>query len=105
MFDGGCFYYCQWLYIPVGICRELVQSAHTSLEGSHGSHLCTVAFLSKDYWWSGLSFFVCHFVQGCVTCQLYKVLTHWRIPPTNPLAFKTTLPFWNILKDLTTNLP
>ena len=99
-FDNGWFYYKTSLYVPKLACYDLVAVTHSSFEGSHGGHLCTIALLFKDYWWSSLSTYVWKYVSSCAVCQAHKVLTYPTIP-----AFEGSHPFQNLSVDLTTNLP
>ena len=74
-FSGSCLYFKNHLYIPPDACHDLVASVHSSLASSHGGFFHTYSPLSQDYWWPGMSSFVCHYVSGCALCQQMKVNT------------------------------
>ena len=93
------------LYIPKPAHYDLVTTAHSSFKGGHGGYLHTIALLSKDYWWPGLSTYIWKYVFGCAVCQAHKVLTHPTVPAITPLAFKGSHPFQNFSIDLITDLP
>ena len=103
-FNNGQLYYKAWLYVPKSAHHNLVAAAHSSFEGSHGSHLCTITLLSKDYWWPGLSTYIQKYISVCTVCQAHKVLTHPTVPAITPLAFKGSCPFQNLSMDLITDL-
>ena len=62
--------------------------------------------IRQHYWWLGLQTFVKNYVQGCGTCQQFKIDRH-----PSKLAFlptkgaKSTRPFMNCSMDLITDLP
>ena len=63
-FNDRRLYYKTCLYVPESAHHDLVTAAHSSFKGGHGSHLCTIALLSKDYWWPGLFTYVWNYVSG-----------------------------------------
>ena len=97
--------YKGYLYIPKPAHHDLVTTAHSSFKGGHGRHLHTIALLSKDYWWPGLSTYVWKYVSGCVVCQAHKILTHPTVPAITLLAFKGSHPFQSLSINLITDLP
>ena len=103
--DDGWLYYKTCLYVPELACHDLVVAAYSFFKGGHGGHLCTVALLSKDYWWPGLSTYVWKYISGCAVCQAHKVLTHPTVLAITPLAFEDSYPFQNLFVDLITSLP
>ena len=54
-FNDGHLYYKTHLYILEAAHHDLVATAHSFFKGGHGSHLHTIALLSKDYWWPGVT--------------------------------------------------
>ena len=104
-FDNRQLYYKTHLYVPKLAHHDLVATAHSSFEGSHGSHLCTITLLSKDYWWPGLSTYVQKYISGCMAYQAHKVLIHPMVPAITPLAFEGSHPFQNLSINLITDLP
>ena len=61
--------------------------------------------MQKDYWWPGMSTYLCRFIMGCADCQAAKVNTHPTVPGLSPLAIDNPLPFSSISVDLITGLP
>ena len=60
--------------------------------------------MQKDYWWLGMSTFLCQFILGCADCQVAKVNTHPTVPGLTLLAMETPLPFSSISVDLISGL-
>ena len=104
-FDGSQLYFKNRLYIPTSAQHDLVSSVHTSLALGHGSFFRTYSSLSRDYWWPGMSSFVCWFVASCALCQQMKVNTHPTTPAPSPLPSSCTCPFQQLSVDLITGLP
>ena len=103
--DDRQLYYKTCLYILEVIHHDLVAAAHCSFEGSHGGHLWTIALLSKDYWWPGLSIYVWKYISRYAVCQAHKVLTHPIVLAITPFAFEGSCSFQNLSMDLITNFP
>ena len=103
-FSGSCLYFKNCLYIPPNTRHDLVASIHSSLTSSHGGFFHTYSLLSWDYWWPGMSSFICHFVSGCALCQQMKVNTHLTVPTLSPIPSGCTRPFQQLSVDLITNL-
>lgn len=61
--------------------------------------------LSRDYWWPGMAAFVSKYVEGCALCQQNKVNTHPTMPPLQPIAATSSLPFQFVTTDFITDLP
>ena len=62
-------------YIPrnTELRRELVQSFHDPETAGHPGELGTYNAIQQHYWWPGLHTFVKNYVQGCSTCQQFKI--------------------------------
>jgi len=58
-FIKGSLYFKGHLYVPEPAQQDLVRSLHDSLAGGHGRYFCTVHLVQHDYWWPGLTTFVC----------------------------------------------
>ena len=92
-FSDSCLYFKNCLYIPPAACHDLVASIHSSLASGHRGFFRTYSLLSRDYWWPGISSFVCRFISGCALCQQMKVNTHPTVPMLSPLPSSCTHPF------------
>ena len=79
---------------------------HDHETAGHPGELETYNLIRQHYWWPGLQTFVKNYVQGCGTCQQFKI----NQSPSN-LAYqaiegaKTTRPFAHCSMDLITDLP
>ena len=104
-FSNNSLYFKHRLYIPEPAHHDLVKSLHNSPTGGHEGFFQTLHCMQKDYWWPGMSTFLCKFISGCATCQVAKVNTHPTTPGLSPLAVKHSLPFSSISVDLITELP
>ena len=104
-FSDSLLYFKNRLYIPPAARHALVSSVHSSPAASHGGFFRTYALLSWDYWWLGMSSFVCRFVTGCALCQQMKVNTHPTILALSPLPSTCSRPFQQLSVDLITDLP
>ena len=104
-FNGSTLYYKNCLYIPASTRHNLVSSIHSSLALGHSGFFHTYSSLSRDYWWLGMSSFICRFVSGCTLCQQMKVNTHPTVPTLCPLSSSCTHPFQQLSVDLVTGLP
>ena len=104
-FSDSKLYFKNHLYVPPAACHDLVSSVHLSLASGHGGFFHTSSTLSRDYWWPGISSFVCRFVAGCALCQQMKVNTHPTVPALSPVPSSCTCPFQQLSVDLITGLP
>ena len=104
-FIDDSLYFKHRLYIPESACHDLVRSLHESPARGHEGFFPTLHRLQRDYWWPGMSTFLCKFISGCADCQAAKVNTHPTVPGLSPLAVKNPLPFSSISVDVITGLP
>ena len=104
-FSDSLLYFKNCLYIPAAARHDLVTSVHSSPTTSHSSFFRTYTLLSRDYWWPGMSLFVCRFVAGCALCQQMKVNTHPMVPALSPLLSSCSHLFQQLSVDLITGLP
>ena len=104
-FSDSKLYFKSRLYIPSDTHQDLVSSVHSSLASSHGGFFHTYSLLAWDYWWPGMSLFVCLFVAGCTLCQQMKVNTHPTAPALSPLPSSCTRPFQQLSVNLVMDLP
>jgi len=103
-FLDGALCYKSRLYLPEPARQELVHSLHCSPVGGHGGYFCTVHLVQHDYWWPGLTTFVCRFVAGCTTCQANKVNTHPTVPGLCPISSSASRLFQQISCNMITDL-
>ena len=104
-FSDSLLYFKNRLYIPAVTRNDLVLSVHSSPAASHGGFFCTYTLLSQDYWWPGMSSFICCFIAGCTLCQQMKVNTHPTIPALSPLLLTCSCLFQQLSVNLVTSLP
>ena len=104
-FNDSKLYYKNHLYIPSAAQHNLVSSVHSSLASGHGGFFHTYSSLSLNYWWLGMSSFICRFIMGCALCQQMKVNTYPVTPSLSPLSSSCTCPFQQLSVDLITGLP
>ena len=95
-------------YIPrnMELWRDIVHSFHDHPTAGHPGEIGTYNAVRQNYWWPGLWTFVKNYVQGCRTCQQFKI--NWT--PSRPAYIptegaKSTRPFANCSMDLITDLP
>jgi len=104
-FIEGSLYFKGHLYVPEPARQDLVRSLHCSPVGGHGRYFRTVHLVQRDYWWPGLTTFICQFVAGCATCQANKVNTHPTVPGLCPISSTTSCPFQQISCNMIMDLP
>ena len=65
------------MYIPdnLPLRRKIVADHHDTLVAGHPSILATTRSVCLYYWWPGLQHFVRNYVNGCATCQQFKIST------------------------------
>ena len=95
-------------YIPKDqeLWRDVVKMYHDHETAGHPGELETYNSIRQHYWWPGLWAFVKNYMQGCGTCQQFKI--NWSL--SNPAyqaieGAKTTRPFAHCSMDLITDLP
>ena len=104
-FEEGKLYFKGRLYIPKSNCHNLIKSLHKSPCRGHEGFYHTLHHVQWDYWWPGMSTFLCKYISGCAICQQAKVNTHPTVPGLTPLSVETPIPFSSISVDLITGLP
>jgi RNase H-like domain found in reverse transcriptase/Integrase zinc binding domain len=62
-------------YVPINaeLRREIVQRYHDHPTAGHSGELQTFNAVKEHYWWPGLRVFIKNYVQGCGTCQQFKI--------------------------------
>jgi hypothetical protein len=83
-----------------------VKMYHDHKTAGHPGELETYNRIRQNYWWPGLRTFVKNYVQGCGTCQQFKI----NRSPSNPAyvaieGANNTRPFAKCSMDLITDLP
>ena len=95
-------------YIPrnTELRREIVQSFHDHNTAGHPGEIGTYNAVRQHYWWPGLRTFVKNYVQGCGTCQQFKIDRSPAKPAYIPTeGAKSMRPFAYCSMDLITDLP
>jgi hypothetical protein len=95
-------------YIPkdLELRWDIVKMYHDHETAGHPGELETYNGIRQNYWWPGLQTFVKNYVQGCGTCQQFKI----NRSPSNPAyvaieGANNTRPFAKCSMDLITDLP
>ena len=89
-------------YIPNDgqLWHDIVQKYHDHLTAGHPGELQTFNVVKEHYWWPGLQVFVKNYVQGCGTCQQFKIDSNPVKPAFMPLegakcqGFISRTPVW-----------
>jgi len=95
-------------YIPrdAELRRDIVKTFHDHETAGHPGEMGTYNAVRQHYWWPGLRTFVKNYVQGCGTCQQFKIDRTPAKPAYIPTeGAKVTRPFANCSMDLITDLP
>ena len=95
-------------YIPwnIELQQDIVKSFHNHETAGHPGEIGTYNAVWQHYWWPGLWTFIKDYVQGCGTCQQFKI--DWS--PSKPTYIPTEgaiskRSFANCSMDLITDLP
>jgi hypothetical protein len=62
-----------YVLIDMELCREIVRRYHDHPTAGHPAELQTFNAVKEYYWWPGLQVFIKNYVQGCGTCQQFKI--------------------------------
>ena len=95
-------------YIPrnTELQREIVKTFHDHETAGHPGEIGTYNAVRQHYWWPGLRTFMKNYVQGCGTCQQFKIDRSPSKPAYLPTeGAKSLQPFVNCSMDLITDLP
>jgi Integrase zinc binding domain len=95
-------------YVPIDaeLRREIVRRYHDHPTAGHPGELQTFNAVKEHYWWPGLRVFIKNYVQGCGTCQQFKIDRNPSKPAFLPIkGAKSTRPFASCSMDLITDLP
>jgi hypothetical protein len=94
------------LYVPENddIRRTILRLCHDTVAAGHPGRLRTQDLVTRDFYWPGMSYFICSYVRGCATCQANKIDNR---PPRvatmpNPSPER---PFQVMTTDFITDLP
>ena len=101
-------FYKEKNYIPKDqeLQQDMVKMYHDHKTAEHPGELKTYNAIQQHYWWPGLQTFVKNYIQGCGTCQQFKI--NWSLSNMAYQALegaKTTRPFAHCSMDLITDLP
>ena len=79
---------------------------HDHPTAGHPGELETYNSIRQHYWWPGLRTYVKNYVQGCGTCQQFKINRQPTKPSFLPTeGASTTRPFANCFMDFIMDLP
>jgi Integrase zinc binding domain/Reverse transcriptase (RNA-dependent DNA polymerase) len=95
-------------YVPIDVelWREIVCRYHDHPMAGHLGELQTFDLVKEHYWWPGLWVFVKNYVQGCGSCQQFKINRNPSKPAFMPIeGARSTRPFAGCSMDLITDLP
>jgi hypothetical protein len=105
-FEGeNVLFYKEKNYVPINVelWREIVQRYHDDPTAEHPGKLQTFNAVKEHYWWPGLWVFIKNYVQGCRTCQQFKIDRNPMKPVfIPPEGAKSTKPFASCSMDLIT---
>ena len=83
-----------------------MKTFHDHETAGHPGEIGTYNAIRQHYWWLGLQTFVKNYVQGCGTCQQFKIgRTPSKPAYISTKGAKSTRPFANCSMDLITDLP
>ena len=71
--------------------HDIVQKYHNHPTARHPGELQTFNAVKEHYWWPGLRIFVKNYVQGCRTCQQFKIDRNLMKPAFMPLEGQNQL--------------
>ena len=101
-------YYQGKNYIPKDeeLRKDIAKMFHDHPMAGHPGELETYNSIRQRYWWPGLRTYMKNYIQGCGTCQQFKINRQ----PTKPSFLPTegasnTRPFVNCSMDFITDLP
>jgi hypothetical protein len=107
-FGRNILFYKEKNYIPKNteLRRDIVWSFHNHETARHPGELGTYNAAGQHYWWPGLRTFIKNYVQGCGTCQQFKIDHSPEKPAYIPTeGTKSTRPFAYCSMDMITDLP
>ena len=104
-YDNGRLYFKNWLYIPKSAQQDLALAIHASKTCRHSGIFHILNLLQWDYWWPGMTIYICKYIASYTICQANKVNTHPTIPALSPLPSDCIRPFQQVSVDLITDLP
>ena len=105
-YEDGLILFRGKIYVPndIELRRDIVKMYHNSASTGHPGRFKTYELVSREFWWPGMSLFVCNYVKGCPTCQLTKPNNHPTRVPLVPNEIPTR-PFGTITCDFIVGLP
>lgn len=104
--SDGLLLYRGKVYVPkdTTIRRDLVKIHHDSPAVGHPGRYKTLEYLSRNYWWPGITKFVHEYVDTCETCLRTKTFAAQPIGPLQPNATPDG-PWQIVTSDLIVRLP
>jgi hypothetical protein len=95
-----------YVLIDAELHREIVQKYHDHPTAGYPGELQTYNMVKEHYWWPGLQVFIKNHVQGCGTCQQFKIDRNPSKPVFIPIkGARSTRLFASCSMDLITDLP
>ena len=73
-YEDGIILFHSHIYVPKdpSLRWDIVKSYHDHVAIGHPGHWKMYKLVSQEYWWPGMSTFVCKYVDGCSVCQSTK---------------------------------
>ena len=105
--SDGLLTYKSCVYVPPinSLCHDILRQCHNHPTASYPGFLKTYQLVSAEFWWPGLTSFICNYIAGCATCQQNKTNTHPTMPLLIPIPSSSLPPFCQISCNLITDLP
>jgi hypothetical protein len=77
-YEDGLILFRGKIYVPknIGLQRNVVRSCHNPIIMGHLGQFKTQEIVQRNFWWPGMSIFIKSYVDGCLTCQETKNITH-----------------------------
>ena len=101
LFYNGCLY----ILDNLDLWHWIVSDHHNSPAAGHLGSLVTCRSVQTSYWWPGMAAFITKYIQGCATCQQFKVQTHSQKPTLVLIESLSSRLFGQVSINFMTDLP
>lgn len=83
IFEDSLVFYQKQCYIPAdeNLRHDIIKQYHDPWPMGHPGQFTTLELIRRDYWWLGMTSFVCNYILECAMCQQAKINTHPTVPP------------------------